>query len=56
MKGYKFWCNINSLLQEDVSATLGVYNPLDIGKYLGMPSLIGRSKKAVFDLLKTRVW
>ena len=35
---------------------LGVCNPLDIGKYLGMTSLISCSKKTVFNFLKTRVW
>ena len=47
---------MNSLLQEVVSAILGVLNPLDTEKYLGMPSLIGRSKKDVLNFLKTRVW
>ena len=28
----------------------------DTRKYLGMPSLIGRHKKVVFNFLKTRVW
>jgi hypothetical protein len=26
------------------------------GKYLGMPSMIGRNKKAIFGYLRDRVW
>ena len=29
---------------------------LGIGKYLGLPSMIGRSKKATFNFIKDRVW
>ena len=31
---------------------LGVSLPLDTGKYLGLPSLIGKRKKHIFSYLK----
>lgn len=34
---------------------LGVYNDLGESKYLGLPSLIGRLKKTVFNFIKERV-
>lgn len=33
-----------------------VTNTMGSGKYLGMPSLIGRSKRAMFGYLRDRVW
>lgn len=38
-----------------MSAILGVYNDITNSNYLGLPSLIGRSKKRVFGFLKERV-
>lgn len=35
---------------------MGVHNDLSNGKYLGLPSLIGRPKKTVFNFLKDRMW
>lgn len=36
--------------------SLGVYADFSQGIYLGLPSLIGRSKKAMFTFLKERLW
>lgn len=33
-----------------------MYNDLSTGRYRGLPSLIGRSKKHVFNFLKERMW
>lgn len=41
--------------QVELSEILGVHNDLSTGKYLGLPSLIGRSKKSVFKFLKDRM-
>lgn len=41
--------------QIELSVVLGVHNDLGEGKYLGLLSLIGRSKKLVFKFLKERV-
>jgi hypothetical protein len=33
-----------------------VHAVLGTGKYLGLPSMVGRSKKATFSFIKDRVW
>lgn len=35
---------------------LGLNNELRDSKYLGLPSLIGRSKKSVFNFVKEKIW
>ncbi|MCI14231.1 RNA-directed DNA polymerase (Reverse transcriptase) [Trifolium medium] len=35
---------------------MGVQAVLGTGKYLGLPSMIGRSKNATFNFIKDRVW
>ena len=39
-----------------LSYVMGVSHPLNIGRYLGLPSLIGKKNKMVFNHLKERVW
>jgi hypothetical protein len=34
--------------QEDLSRIIGVRHVMGIGKYLGLPSMIGRDKRSVF--------
>lgn len=41
--------------QTEISTILGVFNDITSSYYLGLPSLIGRSKKRVFGFLKERV-
>ncbi|XP_074352359.1 putative mitochondrial protein AtMg00310 [Apium graveolens] len=38
--------------QEEISAILGVHGDITSSNYLGLPSLIGRSKKRVFGFIK----
>ncbi|CAN1814412.1 Putative ribonuclease H protein At1g65750 [Linum perenne] len=45
-----------SPLKEAIKAILGVTEPFDRGKYLGMPSFVGRRKKDTFKYLKERIW
>lgn len=54
--GIFFSKNIDPLLEEDVKLVLGVVHSLDTDRYLGLPSLIGCSKRAVFMHLKDKIW
>ncbi|XP_074362175.1 putative mitochondrial protein AtMg00310 [Apium graveolens] len=54
--GIYFSSNVRLDKQEELKNIVGVYNDLSSGKYLGLPSLIGRSKKMVFNYLKDRLW
>jgi hypothetical protein len=42
--------------RNSIANTLGVQAVLGTGKYLGLSSMIGRSKKAIFSFIKDRVW
>ena len=42
--------------QDRIATILGVKQVLGTGKYLGLPSTIGRSKKATFKFVKDRIW
>lgn len=44
------------MLQEVVSYILGVFNSLNTGQYLGIPSLVGKNMRMVFNFLKDRIW
>jgi hypothetical protein len=40
----------------DITSLLGIFVEIGSSKYLGLPSMIGRSKKAIFSYLKDRIW
>ncbi|MCI05894.1 replication protein A 70 kDa dna-binding subunit [Trifolium medium] len=48
--------NISYAAQQDLSGILGVRHVMGTGIYLGLPSMVERSKKATFSYLKDRIW
>lgn len=51
-----FSASVSSAEKVQISSILGVGASLNLGKYLGLPSMIDRSKKEVFAFIKNRVW
>ena len=49
-------CNVPDDLKITITNILGVQVVLGTGKYLGIPSMIGRDRKATFAYIKDRVW
>lgn len=54
--GVFFSSNVRRDKRAELSEILGVFTVLKDTKYLGLPSLIGRSKKRVFGFIKDKVW
>ncbi|XP_021603132.1 uncharacterized protein LOC110608230 [Manihot esculenta] len=54
--GIFFGSNVVSSIRSNISNILDVHSPLSHSAYLGLPSLIGRNKKAIFGFLKERMW
>jgi len=48
--------NVPDTLKNNITNILGVRAILGTGKYLGMPSMIGRDRAAIFAYIKDRVW
>ncbi|GAU45528.1 hypothetical protein TSUD_400750 [Trifolium subterraneum] len=48
--------NMSQAAKEYLSRILGVKLVLSTGIYLGLPSMVGRSKKAIFSYIKDRIW
>lgn len=53
--GIYFSANVGREKQSELSAILGVHNSIVNTKYLGLSSLVGRSKRQVFGYLKEKV-
>jgi hypothetical protein len=47
--------NISTTDHNSVANIIGVRAVLGTGKYLGLPSMIGRSKEATFNFIKDRI-
>lgn len=54
--GVFFSSNVRLDKQRELVEMLGVSKATDDSRYLGLPSLIGRSKKRVFGFVKDKVW
>lgn len=52
--GVYFSANMRRELQMEISNILGVHNEITNTKYFGLPSLVGRSKRSVFQYLKDK--
>jgi hypothetical protein len=48
--------NVPDTLKLSLTAIMGVQAILGTGKYLGLPSVIGRNRTSVFSFIKDRVW
>ena len=46
----------NEAMKLEIQEELGVQEIKQIDKYLGMPSLVGKHKKASFDYIKESIW
>ena len=54
--GIFFSANVRRDKQQELTEMLGVTNDIRNSNYLGLPSLVGRLKKSVFNFVKDRVW
>ncbi|XP_028119114.1 uncharacterized protein LOC114316614 [Camellia sinensis] len=48
--------NVGMDIQAGLRNAMGVGNLVDSGKYLGLPYIVGRSKRGIFNSVKDRVW
>ena len=51
-----FSCNVHAQLKEEICSFIQISRTTDHGNYLGLPSLVGRNKKAIFSFIKDKVW
>lgn len=51
-----FSSNVSLQNRQLLANTLGVHTRQDVGKYLGLPSLIGRNRIDVFNYVTDRIW
>jgi len=58
LKKSEIFCsrNVLSTNHNNIANILGVQAVLGTGNYLGLPSMIGRSKKSTFSFIKDRIW
>ncbi|XP_031108426.1 uncharacterized protein LOC116012895 [Ipomoea triloba] len=47
--------NTSEVCREDVASVLGVTQAPNFGKYLGLPSFIGRNRRAVFSYIEDKI-
>ena len=50
-----FSSNTKESIRHRIYSILDVFTTVNHGRYLGLPSLVGRDKKQVFDFVKEKV-
>ncbi|KAH1108020.1 hypothetical protein J1N35_011788 [Gossypium stocksii] len=50
--GIMFSSNTSGTIQDSVKSMLGINSPIDHGRYLELPLLVGRNKRQVFAFIK----
>lgn len=48
--------NVSDDRLQEVCDILGIHNPLNTGKYLGLPSMVGRKCRDIFNYIKEHLW
>ena len=48
--------NVSDFTKETIKNMLGVAKIKEYEKYLGLPAVVGRNKKASLNYIKDRVW
>jgi hypothetical protein len=48
--------NVDDVVKASISQILGLHKVMGTGKYLGVPSMVGRSHMSNFKFVKERVW
>lgn len=56
ISGIYFSSNVRVDKQLEIKNILEVHDDLSKRRYLGLPSLVGKSKKQVFEFLKGKLW
>lgn len=54
--GTFFSSNVDDVTKLQIADIFGIYHPLNKGRYLGLPSLVGRNKKQVFVYIREKMW
>ena len=54
--GIYFSPNMDHSTEDLITVELGVTSSIDTGRHLGLPSLIGKSRRAIFGFLRDRLW
>lgn len=54
--GIFFSDNVDHDIRQRLKEILGVIASLNTGRYLGLPSLIGRGKREIFQFIRERLW
>lgn len=51
-----FSANASASCRQSICNSLGVPKTMNQGKYLGLPSLIGKNKTQIFSFVKDKAW